>query len=148
MGIETEIKEALDAQGKSWSEFKAANSQRMGIIENELGSLLKSQNRKLFVPGQTSPATPTQSFYDIKSKQRVPCLEHKDSLAALGNKTAGAPSVGRLLRGVVLGGRADDHAELAEERKALGTSVDPSGGYTLNHELSSTWIDSLRSAMV
>lgn len=138
----------MDAQGQAWADFKSSNGSRMKVIEDELGSLLKSQGRKAFIPGQTTPTTPTQSFYDIKSKQRVPCLDHKDSLAALGNKTDGAPSVGRLLRGIILGGRADDAAELADERKALGTVSDPSGGYTLAGELSSTWIDALRANMV
>lgn len=148
MSIENEILELLNDQGKAWSDFKSSNGSRMKVIEDELGSLLKSQGRKAFVPGQTAPATPTATYFDAKTKQRVPVLEHKDSLAALGIKTDGAPSVGRLLRGIILGGRADDARELEDERKALGTNVDPSGGYTLNRELSSSWVDSLRANMV
>ncbi len=57
-------------------------------------------------------------------------------------------SVGRFLRGIALGGRADDAAELAEERKELGITPDTAGGYTVSGILASEWIDLLRSAMV
>jgi len=49
---------------------------------------------------------------------------------------------------MVLGGRADDASELAEERKSLGISSDPAGGYNVNGSLSAEWIDALRAKMV
>jgi HK97 family phage major capsid protein len=56
--------------------------------------------------------------------------------------------MGRLLRGIVMGGRADDANELAEERKAMNIGNDPSGGFTVGGTMASEWIDLLRSEMV
>lgn len=142
--VETEIKEALDSQAKNWNEFKAANSTRMSVLENELGALLKSQNRKSAIPGQQTIATPTQSFYDAKSKQRVPVLVHGERLS----QSTGTPSLGRILRGMVTGGAADDARELADERKSLSIFDDSAGGYSVSGELSNQWIDALRAEMV
>ncbi|MCX7179441.1 MAG: phage major capsid protein [Proteobacteria bacterium] len=96
--------------------------------------------------GTATVEKPSQ-FFDVKSKRAIPVLTHAHSLASLEKKTD-TPTVGRLLRGIVLGGRADDANELADERKALGINSDPSGGYTVAGMLSSEWIDSLRAMMV
>lgn len=88
-----------------------------------------------------------ETFFDVKTKKAVPVLKHSDSLAALESKTD-RPNLGRVLRGIVLGGRADDANELAAERKDLNMGSDPSGGYTVAGGLSASWIDSLRASMV
>jgi predicted phage gp36 major capsid-like protein len=75
----------------------------------------------------------------------VPVLRPGDSLAALEGKTDKTPSMGRVLRGLVMGGAADDARELEDERKALSIGSDPSGGYTVQGALSSSWIDLLRA---
>jgi HK97 family phage major capsid protein len=90
------------------------------------------------------------TWRDAKSGRPVPILRHEQKLAALvpADREAPAPNVGRLLRGLVVGAQADDAAELAEERKALGVVPDPSGGYTVPGALASWWIDALRAEMV
>lgn len=89
-----------------------------------------------------------ETFFDVKTKRQIPVLSHSHSLAGLEKKEPGTPSIGRLLRGIVLGGRADDANELADERKSLGISSDPAGGYNVNGGLSAEWIDALRASMV
>ena len=148
MTIEKDILDSLDKQGEAWESFKSSNNMRLKTLESELGDVLKRSGREGKMGSTAQSTTPTASFYDIKSKSRVPVLEHKDSLASLQKKTDGAPSVGRLLRGIILGGRADDANELADERKALSIGNDSAGGYSIGSELSAQWIDALRANMV
>lgn len=147
-----EIKGLIEAQGRAWDEFKLANSNRLGRLEDNaklfeefiaktagpFGAGSKSQEVAGEMPGQ---------FFDVKTKRVVPVLSHAHSLAALEQK-ADTPSVGRLLRGIVLGGRADDANELADERKALGINSDVTGGFTVSGALSAQWVDALRAQMV
>jgi HK97 family phage major capsid protein len=97
------------------------------------------------------------TMFDTKSKREIPVLEHNQSLKSFDKKSGSVsgfdnsearPSMGRVLRGLVLGGRADDARELEEERKAMGMGSDPAGGYTVNGGLASEWIDLLRADMV
>lgn len=138
-----EIKELIESQGKAWDEFKTVSDMRFDGLEHEL----IKQNRP-FARSNTDEKASGDKFYDVKSKRAVPVLSHEHKLAAHAEKTADNPSIGRLLRGIVLGGRADDAVELAEERKSLGIVSDPSGGYTVNGSLSAQWIDTLRAKMV
>jgi HK97 family phage major capsid protein len=87
-------------------------------------------------------------FIDTTSRQRIAVLGADDRLEALEQKSGDLPSMGRVLRGIALGGQAHDAAELAEERKALGIGTDTAGGYTVSGALSSQWIDLLRAQMV
>lgn len=106
---------------------------------------------KMNRPGAKMPATESgivETWTDVKTHKPIPVLEHKHSLAALQPKPEKSSSMGRVLRGIVLGGRADDARELDDERKALGIVGDPSGGYTVAGALSDQWIDALRAAMV
>lgn len=89
-----------------------------------------------------------EMWLDTKSAKPVPVLQHGQSLAALERREGAMPSLGRVLRGIVLGGRAHDDRELDLERRDLGISSDAAGGYTIPSALSSQWIDLLRSAMV
>ena len=137
----SELKDLIELQGE-------AIHKRFSVLEKETEGLLKSANRPRLATGDSASTTPPASFYDIKTKSRVPVLEHKDSLSSLQKKTDGAPSVGRMLRGIILGGRADDANELADERKALSIGNDSAGGFTVGSELSAQWIDALRAKMV
>lgn len=141
-----EVLEAITAQGEAWQEFKTANNARLSIIENELSIKTRQDARAKFSPA--SDTNQLEKFIDTKSGKSIPVLAHADKLASLEQKQNGAPSMGRLLRGIVLGGKAVDANELAEERKALGIGADPTGGYTVNGALSNEWIDALRANMV
>ncbi len=98
----------------------------------------------------SDPSSAPEQWLDIKTRRPIPVLRHEHKLRDLdrGDADGAKVSVGRFLRGIALGGRADDAAELAEERKALGITPDTSGGYTVSGILASEWIDLLRSAMV
>lgn len=150
-----EVLDLIQKQGSDWQEFKKTNDMRFETLEdNARETRLMTED---FMMKATSPfagsgtASRTEAkheiWHDVKTKKAVPVLSHAHSLAALEKKTD-TPSIGRLLRGIVLGGRADDANELADERKALGINSDPSGGYTVAGALSSEWIDSLRAQMV
>jgi len=154
----TEIKSLIEDQGDAWLKFKATNEERFGLLENDISRLVERNARKLFSPA-TGDTKRLEQFVDTKTGNYVPVLSHGDSLAALspqyksgalaGFEQRGAtPSMGRLLRGIILGGKAHDAAELAEERKSLSIASDPTGGYTVAGALSGEWIDALRANMV
>jgi HK97 family phage major capsid protein len=145
--IETkEIKDAIDAQGKAWEEFKVENDAKWAAAEKAIAVLNRPD---VNLGGSNVIAAPLPAFVNVKTKQRIPVLQHKDSLAALGERTGTPlPSLGRLLRGMVLGSRADDARELEEERKSLGISADPGGGYLVPTALSGMFVDLLRAKMV
>lgn len=139
-----EVLDLIQKQGENFEAFKASYDRRFADFE-------KKANRPGAFADDLNPgphAAKNETFIDAKSKKAIPVLTHKDSLASFEKKSADTPSVGRLLRGIILGGRADDAEELATERKSLGISSDPSGGYTVQGALSSEWIDVLRSQMV
>jgi HK97 family phage major capsid protein len=131
-----EIKSLIEDQGTAWHD-------KFKTIEANLRELEKRSNR----PGaaaESVPAKAADSWYDTKTRQPVRVLDHGQPLA---DERKGG-SVGRMLRGLVMAGRADDAAELADERKALGVSADVDGGYTVAGTLASEWIDLLRARMV
>lgn len=149
------IREAIDqvqAGIKSdYKEISTAIDGRLGVLEKNVFGIQKAMARPTFELGDAplSEKSGITTWRDVKSGRPVPVLEAKHSLAALENKSdAEVPTIGRLMRGLVLGGRADDAAELAEERKALSIGADPSGGYTVSGLLASQWIDALRAKMV
>lgn len=159
-----EIKTLIEGQGRAWDEFKTTNDMRFKNIEDEVVEIARMAGRSRYMGSgnqETSAAQKHGQFFDVKTKRLVPVLAHSDSLAALEGKAADpngigmsswgktdTPSVGRVLRGIVLGGRADDATELADERKSLGMSSDPAGGYTVAGALAANWIDALRAQMV
>jgi HK97 family phage major capsid protein len=97
--------------------------------------------------GPGVPTTPPATFYDLKSGKPVHTLGHQQKLADLTEKKTGV-TLGRWLRGVLLGDKADDHRELADELKSLATTPDASGGYTVPAPLAAEFIDNLRARMV
>lgn len=153
------LKKLLEEQGEAWNEFKDNYVTRMNGLEADVTAAIAKLQRPSDggVPAlQKKDILP--QWIDVKSRQRVPVLAHNDTLfdtlLALENKSGAAKklevdvNVGRFLRGLVMGGRADDHKALAEERKALEIVTDPSGGYTVSGTLGARWIDLLRSKMV
>lgn len=149
------LKALLEEQGRAIENFAKKQDARLGILEREVGDILKKaarpaagapvgENGQLQIGEVGNVAT----MLDAKSGTQIPVLEHKQSLASLEQRSESLPSMGRLLRGIVSGGRAHDADELADERKALGINPDPSGGYTVQGELASEWIDALRANMV
>lgn len=145
--VGAEIKDLLQKQGENFAQFKLAHDNRLKTVEEDMREIAKKMGRPQL--GGAVPSTKRMEQYiDTKSGKTIPVLAHADKLSALEHKEDGAPSIGRLLRGIVLGGRASDASELAEERKSLSINVDPSGGYTVAGALSNEWIDSLRSNLV
>lgn len=146
-----EFKTTIEGVGTAFEEFKTHYNRKL----DETGKHFAEVERKvnlLSVRG-TLPAepqaTPVIKWREVKTGRLVPVLERKQSLAALDEGgTSELPSVGRILRGIILGAQADDAKELAEERKALSISIDPSGGYTIDDQLAARWIDRLRAQTV
>lgn len=147
-----EIRALLENQERALDGFTKKHDARLSTLEKEVGDILKRAARPP-APGsingddRTIPAG-FATMLDAKSGEQIPVLEHKQYLASLEQRSEPLPSMGRLLRGIVSGGRANDAEELAEERKALGITPDPSGGYTVSGQLASEWIDVLRANMV
>lgn len=146
-----DIGRMVEDQGKSWTEFQAVQGARMKNLESEVFELAKKAGRPFAGGAELDPAAQIakhEQFINSKTGKAVPVFAHGDKLASIEKKAAGAPSFGRLVRGMALGGLAADAGDLAEERKSLGISSDPSGGYLVQGALSSEWIDALRSQMV
>lgn len=128
--------------------FKARYDERFNALEAAVDKQLLKNQRSDLGSGKAA-ANSTQQWIDTKTQRPVHVLGSSDSLLSVKGGSGEAPlSLGRLLRGIVLGGRAADARVLEDERKALGVSSDPDGGYTVSGSLSSFWIDQLRSKMV
>lgn len=135
-----EIHRLVVAQGEAWDEFKK-NDDRIDRLDKDIDKLssdLAGQFLKLGRPNLgdgDKPALSTPTWIDTKTRQRIHVLTNSQRLADTVSSSDPTPSIGRLMRGVVLGGRADDAMELADERKALSIGEDPSGGYTVAGKL-------------
>lgn len=147
-----EVATLIKQQGENFEAFKASQNARFGEIQKDIKEIEKKANRTKLGGGESNGDSATtakhETFFDVKTKRHIPVLSHAQSLKSLEEKSTDTPSVGRLLRGIVLGGRADDANELIEERKSLGINSDPAGGFAVGGALSSSWIDSLRAQMV
>lgn len=144
-----DIADIIEEMAEKQGEFHKAVKSDVANLREQVTEVEKKAGRPDF--SFDSSAKKQQSaaqFIDTKSGKIVPVLKHDQSLAALESSPADQPSLGRLLRGIVLGGRATDAADLEMERKSLGVSADPSGGYTVSGVLASQWIDALRANMV
>lgn len=140
----SELKSLLVAQSDGIQDIKA----HVTALEADL-ALLKSG------VGGTPGAQPEAKHMptmlrDAATGKALPVFEHKQRIADHIQVDRNGPpmNVGRMLRGMVLGGDADDAAQLEAERKALSVHVDPSGGYTVPGALAGFWIDALRANMV
>jgi HK97 family phage major capsid protein len=139
-----ELVKAVEDSTKGLEEFKTKFEARLDALES---SEAKAGRPKLGGSGSYSKATSAETWIDTKSQKAIPVLSHSHALGSLEKQEKG-PSVGRILRGLVLGGRAGDARELETERKALGISSDAAGGFTVAGGLASQWIDLLRAQMV
>lgn len=142
-----EVAKLIEQQGNDIAAHHRKTDARFAELEKDLGDMQKTAGRP-FAQDTTTSATKPETFFDVKTKKSVQVLSHSHNLAALESNSKAAPSIGRLLRGIVLGGRADDANELADERKSLGIGSDPAGGYNVTGGLSAQWIDALRANMV
>lgn len=120
--------------------------EQLKALDAELTTLATKSNRPNGSNMSAGLADKAQgeTWIDSKTRDKIHVLTHGQTLSG----TKQGPSIGRLLRGIVLGGRANDANELETERKALGVSSDPAGGYTVAGALANEWIDLLRSQMV
>ena len=137
----------IEKQGDELSAHYKKTDARFSELEKDLNDIHKKAGRPSAGDGDYVVKAKHEEFFDVKTKKSVPVLAHSNSLASLDYK-ANLPSIGRILRGIALGGRNDDAGELELERKSLGIAGDPSGGYTVSGALSSQWIDTLRASMV
>jgi HK97 family phage major capsid protein len=136
----------------AFSQFKELNGKQLAELREDVDNVNKVLNRPFASRKVSEGASPAperrETWVDTKSRTVVPVLNKSDRLSD--ERAADEPdvSLGRFLRGIVLGGRAHDHRELEAERKAMSIGVDPSGGYTVSGALSREWIDLLRAKMV
>lgn len=144
-----EVLRLIEAQGDEWVKFHKRNQETISGLRDDLNAIQKKMGREFLAGGgSAADTTSVTTWRDAKTHSLVPVLGSKHRLAGLSEKTEHTPSIGRLMRGIILGGRADDAYELAEERKALSIGADPSGGYTVSGVLAAEWIDALRAKMV
>lgn len=144
----SDIKSLLDEQGDAFKAWQQKHDADVAALRTTVDALMVKAGRPDLSNGKGTKASPLEHWRDTKSGKLVPVLGHADSLGALEAKGADASSIGRQLRGLVLGSANSDARELADEFKALGGTSDPAGGYTISGILSSTWIDLLRAQMV
>ncbi|MBL0919370.1 MAG: phage major capsid protein [Hydrogenophaga sp.] len=140
--------EALEKMTAALEEWKGRSDGRIDDLSREVREVVLRSQRPGSGTSDEAALKAVETWIDVKTKARVPVLDHKHSLAALEKKTGATPSMGRVLRGIVLAGQADDAKELAEERKAMGIAADTAGGFTVDGVLASEWIDLFRSQMV
>lgn len=141
----TDIGEMVETQGKALDAWEQKHDKRLDEMDKALLELEKRAGRPRATDASTPAGARPESWIDCKTGKAVPILRHGDSLAALVGKSAGAPSLGRVLRGLVLGGNAPDARELEEERKSLNLGIDTGGGYTVTGSLAAEWVDALRA---
>lgn len=143
----SELKKLIVAQGDALEGFVGKNEARIADLENCLNEIEKKAGRPSLGCLDEPTAPKSAGWINAKTGEPILVLKHGEALAKpqRGNDT---PSIGRVLRGLCLGGTASDAAELAEERKAMNMGSDPAGGYTVSGILADQWIDALRANMV
>lgn len=148
------IHDVLAKQGDAFDAWKKKQEAKFEDLESTVLDVAKKAGRpSMGLNADHSQASTHETWVDAKSKRPVQVLTHGDRLAAVSTKSGDQsgtkmPSMGRVMRGLVLGGRADDHEQLADERKAMSISSDPAGGYTVGGMLAGEWIDLVRAEMV
>lgn len=138
------IGELVKKQNENLSTWQKKHDDKLAALDAEFTEIAKKANR-LSLDGELANADKGEVWVDSKSRDKINVLTHDQKLSE--TKKQG-PSLGRLMRGIILGSRAPDAQELEIERKALGMSSDPAGGYTVAGVLANEWIDLLRSNMV
>lgn len=140
----TEIARILETQGTAFQAFVDRKDAEAAEMRAAIEGIQKKANRP---DTGTGPAPKAETWIDTKSQKPIPVLAHDQPLSTYEAKAA-TPSMGRVLRGLVLGGKASDAKVLEEERKAMSIGTDPAGGYTVAGRLATEWIDLLRANMV
>jgi HK97 family phage major capsid protein len=153
MGDMSAVVEAIEASNKAMEGFTRDYQEQMQIMRDDLKQLragAEATEAKANRPRMGGrPSYPQNSgWIDTKTGQEIPLFDAKSSIADTLYPGASAPSIGRFLRGVVLGGLADDARELEDERKSLSISSGPDGGFTVPAILGARWVDLLRARMV
>lgn len=143
-----DIADLIEKQGNDIKVWQERRDAELAEVKKELEEIQLKGNRSRLGLGGRAEQDTHERWIDTKSQQPLPVLAHGQSLRALQGKADGMPTMGRVLRGLVLGGRAHDAKQLDEERKAMAISSDPAGGYTVAGVLASQWIDLLRANMV
>lgn len=143
-----EITRLIEQQGESLSAWQKKQEKELNELNDRLDHQEAKANRPNLGGSGGAPAAKHETWIDAKSQKAIPVLSHGDTLGSLEAKAADTPSLGRVLRGLALGGRAHDAQALESERKAMGINSDPAGGFTVAGVLASQWIDLLRANMV
>jgi HK97 family phage major capsid protein len=136
-----EIIDLVEQQGAQIKTWKESQDAKIAELTDAFEKKHMIENRPRLGGGSTPPT----QWIDTKSQRPVSVLTHDQPIES---KTSDTPSMGRVLRGLVLGGRAHDARQLEDERKAMSIGVDPAGGYTVAGVLANEWIDLLRANMV
>lgn len=142
-----EIKRLAVAQGDAFQEFRKKNDDRVAGLESDILEIAKKAGRPFSNMGGSAEPAESSGWINTKTAEPILVLKHGQALTKAQNNSD-TPSIGRVLRGLCLGGSAPDAAELADERKAMSMGSDPSGGYTVSGALADQWIDALRANMV
>lgn len=144
--VTEEFKKLVEEQAEAFIEFKKRHTDQVTALEQRLDEI-QLKDARPFGKGGTTPAPSAQTWIDTKTQREVKVYAGADPITTPA-EAKDTPSIGRVLRGLVLGGKAHDAKALEDERKALAISSDPAGGYTVSGALSNVWIDRLRAAMV
>lgn len=142
-----EVSAAVEAIGTKLDGFR---DEMTGLVREERErreALERKVNENRLTARPTADGL-APTWIDAESKQRIPVLHHGQKLADLSEHKGEVPSLGRMLRGLILGSKADDWRELREEMKALAISSDASGGILVPDVLSARWVDLLRAQSV
>lgn len=143
----SDLKKLIDQQGASWDEFVSRSQKKYEKLESDIIDVAKKNNRLSFNGTQPETEKP-ETWIDSKSGREIAVLSPQQSVAALSEKSEVPTTLGRYLRGIVLGGRAPDAKSLELERKALGGSSNPAGGFLVPDALSGEFIDLMRANQV
>ena len=138
-----DIAQMIKQQGTDLDAWKKQQETAIKQVNDDLVEIAKKGNRPN-LGNQAAPGEKSEKWFDPKTRSPVLVLNHGQRVS----QSKDAPSMGRLLRGIVMGGRADDANDLTDERKAMGISNDPSGGFTVGGTMASEWIDLMRAQMV
>lgn len=145
---DNQILDLIQKQGEAFEHFTKKNDARFASLETDFREIEKKAGRPQAEASGDAPITAkSDGWINTKTAEPIMVLKHGQALAKA-HRGTDTPSIGRVLRGLCLGGTAPDANELAEERKNLNMGSDPAGGYTVNGALADQWIDALRANMV
>lgn len=145
-----QLNESIDKVGKTFADFKEVNTARVDELLDRVETLEAKRSgpsRPSVGHGGIAGLDQPEAWRDAKTGEIIPTFSHKDRYSDLVPNKTGI-SFPRWMRGVLTGKHASDGKELREELKALATSPDASGGYTVPEPLMAEFIDLLRAHLV